>query len=66
MQEEKIVITVNKIGEVQVDAQGFQDNGCEAATKHIEIALGGAKKRDEKPEFHVPPTNTAQSIKNMF
>jgi hypothetical protein len=34
-----------------VEAEGFKGNGCEAATKAIEEALGKPRERTRKPDF---------------
>ena len=63
---EQVVVTIDKIGRVDIDAQNFQGTGCVEATEQIEIALGGIQKRDKKPEYNLPPNSTAQVIKNVF
>ncbi len=47
----RIQVRVSSTGEVTVEAQGFKGNGCEAATKAIEEALGQPRERRRKPEF---------------
>ena len=47
----KIHVRVSSIGEITVEAEGFQGKGCEAATKAIEEALGKTKQRTRKPDF---------------
>ncbi len=47
----KIHVRVSPIGEITVEADGFQGNGCEAATKAIEDALGKPGVRTRKPDF---------------
>ena len=47
----KIHVRVSPIGEITVEADGFQGNGCEAATKAIEDALGKPRERTHKPDF---------------
>jgi hypothetical protein len=39
-------------GDVKIEAVGFKGNGCEAATKAIEEALGIVKDRKKKPEYN--------------
>ena len=46
-----IHVLVSPIGEIVVEAEGFQGKGCEAATKAIEEALGKPQARVRKPEF---------------
>ena len=47
----RIQVRVSSTGEVEVEAKGFKGNGCEAATKAIEEALGQPSERRRKPEF---------------
>jgi hypothetical protein len=50
---EKLVITINPKGEVKIDAQGFTDGSCLAATKPFEEALGDVTSETRKPEANV-------------
>ena len=50
----KILVRVSPIGEISVEAEGFQGKGCEAATKAIEDALGKPRERTRKPQFWRP------------
>ena len=45
------LVKVSPIGEITVEAEGFQGKGCEAATKAIEEALGKPRVRTRKPDF---------------
>lgn len=47
----RILVRVSAIGEIAVEAEGFQGKGCEAATKAIEDALGKPRERTRKPDF---------------
>jgi len=47
----RIHVRISPIGEILVEAHGFQGNGCEAATKAIEEALGKPRARTRKPEY---------------
>jgi hypothetical protein len=47
----RIHVRVSPTGDITVEAAGFQGNGCEAATKAIEDALGNPRERTRKPEF---------------
>lgn len=60
MSNEQVVVNVSACGVVAIDAQGFQGNSCDGATEHLELVLGGsgAKKRDNKPEYHMPAGST--------
>jgi hypothetical protein len=46
-----IHVRVSPVGEITVEADGFQGKGCEAATKAIEEALGKPRVRTRKPDF---------------
>ncbi len=46
-----IHVKVSPTGEITVEAHGFKGNGCEAATKAIEDALGKPRERTRKPDF---------------
>jgi hypothetical protein len=50
----KILVRVSPLGEISVEAEGFQGKGCEAATKAIEDALGKPRERTRKPQFWRP------------
>jgi hypothetical protein len=47
----RILVKVSPVGEITVEAEGFQGKGCEAATKAIEDALGKPRERTRKPDF---------------
>lgn len=47
----RILVKVSPVGEITVEAEGFQGKGCEAATKAIEDALGKPGQRTRKPDF---------------
>ena len=51
MSTRRIHVRVSPIGEITVEAEGFQGKGCEAATKAIEEALGKTRARTRKPDF---------------
>ena len=46
----RILVRVSESGDIQVEAEGFQGKGCEAATQAIEQALGKRTQRTLKPE----------------
>ena len=46
----RIVVRVSPTGDIQVEAEGYQGKGCEAATQAIEQALGKRTGRTLKPE----------------
>ena len=47
----RIHVRITSAGEITVEAEGFKGNGCEAATKAIEEALGKPGTRTRKPDF---------------
>ena len=47
----RIHVRVTPAGDITVEAEGFHGNGCEAATKAIEDALGKTRERTRKPEY---------------
>ncbi len=60
MSKKEIVVTIDKTGAIQIDAQGFKGKECEAATKAIEKALGTVTKRERKREFYERPLRHTQ------
>jgi hypothetical protein len=51
MSRHRIYVRIHPTGEISVEAEGFRGNGCEAATKAIEEALGKPVSRTRKPEY---------------
>ena len=47
----RILVRVSPTGDITVEADGFQGNGCEAATKAIEDALGKRREHTRKPDY---------------
>ena len=47
----RIHVRVSPNGDITVEADGFQGQGCEAATKAIEDALGKPRERTRKPDY---------------
>ena len=47
----RILVRISPTGDIVVEADGFQGNGCEAATKAIEEALGHRTAHTRKPEY---------------
>lgn len=53
LSEKKIVIDIDKKGGSKIEAFGFPDNTCLAATKSVEEALGIVADKELKPEGNV-------------
>jgi hypothetical protein len=53
MSQPKILVTVDPLGKVTIEAQGFSGSSCEAATAGLEAALAGGSgmERTFKPEW---------------
>jgi hypothetical protein len=60
MNSRTIEIIVSPIGEIQIDAVGFNGPDCEKATAFLEQALGVFGKKLKKPEYHQRTTPTNQ------
>ncbi len=61
----KIVITISKLGVPTVDAQGFQDGSCKAATAPFIQAFtkpGEAPVEVEKPEAQIPASGGTVNV----
>jgi hypothetical protein len=56
MKKEKITVTFNPDGTVEMDAEGFEGGECLKATQDLEKALGKVTNRTKKPEFHKKAT----------
>ena len=55
-----IEIVVSPIGDIQIEAVGFQGTDCTKATQFLEEALGNIQQREKKPEFHATTRRTNQ------
>ncbi len=51
--QKQIAIKISAVGKPTIEAIGYNGQGCEAATKGLEQALGGGvvADRDFKPEY---------------
>ncbi len=47
-----IEIIIAPDGGITIDAVGFKGADCDQATKFLEQALGAAKQKRRKPEYH--------------
>ena len=58
-----ITVTIDKTGKPKIEAHGFMDGACKAATKPLEDALSNGDKEVvvEKPEMFIAESNSANS-----
>jgi hypothetical protein len=49
----RIEITIDPAGAVKIEAVEFRGPDCEKSTRFLEAALGLARDRRRKPEFHI-------------
>lgn len=59
MSDKKIIVKIDPMGNVVVEADGFAGQGCEAATRPIEAALAGGSgyERTFKSEWNQMDTD---------
>ena len=55
-----IEIIVSPMGDISIDAVGFQGADCEKATRFIAEALGTVAARNRKPEYRQGRTQRRQ------
>ena len=55
-----IEISVSPIGDIVIEAVGFQGTDCTKATRFLEESLGNIQQREKKPEFHAATRRTNQ------
>lgn len=53
MGQKKLIIRINKKGEVKIEAKGFEGQECLLATEPFEKALGNVSEREMKPEQEI-------------
>ncbi len=58
----RILVRVSPTGDIQVEAEGYQGKGCEAATQAIEQALGKRTGRTLKPEHRCVSIQQQQTL----
>jgi hypothetical protein len=62
----EIRITIDKIGKVKMDAEGFTGEACRDATGSFEQALAGVEvQRDLKSEYYDTPAESGVDAENM-
>lgn len=47
-----IIITIDELGQIEIEATGFKGKACEAATEAMIKALGTPKCIKKKPEYY--------------
>lgn len=53
MSNARYTVTINKLGDAKVEAEGFVGVSCEDATKAVELALAGKDvRKDYKDEYY--------------
>lgn len=62
LSEKMIVIEIDRTGASKIEAFGFADNTCLAATKTVEEALGIVGDKKLKPEGHVEADEIGQGL----
>lgn len=58
----KIIVEINTLGEVTIEAVGYKGGACEKATAAIEKALGSVVSRKKKAEYYQSEIASAQSV----
>lgn len=50
MDERKVVVTISPDGKVEARTEGYVGEECMAATKNLDVVLGGAHKEHQKTD----------------
>lgn len=62
-----IVVSFDQYGNQRIEALGFEGRGCVEATQYIELALAGAKtKDDDRPEMYSGGATTSNEANLRF
>ena len=48
----EMIITIDKLGNITVDTEGFTGDECTEETKKLEDELGIVSNRDRKPDYY--------------
>jgi len=64
MEMQELEITIDKDGKVQVATRGFHGEGCLAATKNIEDAVGTVEEREYTAEYYEQPVKVTSYQQN--
>ena len=59
----EIEFTIDEDGNVEVDLQGFDGQGCKNLADQIARALGKVKTRQQKQEYYKPVQKQKQKIR---
>jgi hypothetical protein len=57
-----IIVEINPLGEVKIDAVGFKGEACAKATEAIEKALGVKTGSTKKPDYYQAATKATQKV----
>ena len=60
----RIIISINKLGETEVEVIGAQGKTCLSLTNALTTALGKVTDTDFKPEFRETETVVTQQLRN--
>ena len=66
MKEEKIIITINDMGETMIEVAGVKGKACLDLTRKLEQALGIVTKRESKREMTEYPVTIKTSKKQTI
>lgn len=59
---EQVIVNISRAGSVTIDAEGYTGTSCASATEQLELVLGGgSRKRETKPEYHMPAGQQASN-----
>ena len=58
----EIEFTIDEEGNIEIDLQGFDGQGCQSLADKIAKALGKVTTREQKQEFYRPKQKPKQKI----
>jgi hypothetical protein len=59
----RIIVSIDPQGQLSIEAEGYQGNGCLQATQMLERMLGRVEKRSRKSEcFHSAHSGAKQKL----
>ena len=63
---QSIEFTIDALGNVEMEAKGYTDGSCKAATEPFRKALGGEQDVTDKPEANIPASTQQQHGKQTW